>query len=136
VLVVLNLGLLFFVSLIPFAAKLLAEHLRGSPGEQRLTAALYVGAVLGEALFFNASWWWARRRGLLRIDMRSRLARAVARRYRYGPWLYLAAFAVVFVDPVLSLCCYLGLVWFYVLPGAGDLQGRGASPSLSADGGG
>ncbi|WFE61747.1 TMEM175 family protein [Micromonospora sp. WMMD712] len=120
-LLVLNLLLLLFVAAIPFAANLLSDNLRGPVGDQRLTAALYVGTVLGEALFFNLSWWWARRRHLLHPDLDPRLARAVARRFLLGPVLYLVAFAVVFVDPVLSLVAYLLLVGLYLIRGPGDL---------------
>ena len=106
-LLVLNLLLLLFVAAIPFTADLLSDNLRGSATEQRLTAALYVGTVLGESLFFNLSWWWARRRRLLHPDLDPRLARAVARRFLLRPLLYLIAFAFVFVDPILSLLLYL-----------------------------
>ncbi|MER7889608.1 TMEM175 family protein [Micromonospora sp. NPDC094482] len=121
VLLVFNLLLLLFVAAIPFTADLLADNLRGSVQEQRLTAALYVSAVLGEALFFNLSWWWARRRRLLHPDLDPRLARAVARRFLLGPALYLVAFAFVFVDPILSLGLYLLLVGLYLIRGPGDL---------------
>ncbi len=124
-LLVLNLLLLMFVAAIPFTADLLAENLRGTVGDQRLTAALYAGVVLGEALFFNLSWWWARRRGLLQPGLDPRLARAVARRFRVGPLLYLIAFAIVFVDPVLSLLAYLLLVGVYLVRGPGDLPPAG-----------
>ncbi|MGB2567334.1 TMEM175 family protein [Micromonospora citrea] len=120
-LLVLNLTLLMFVAAIPFTANLLADNVRGSVADQRLTAGLYVGTVLGEALFFNLSWWWARRRCLLHPGLDPGLARAVARRFRLGPLLYLVAFAVVFVDPVLSLCAYLLLVALYLVRGPGDL---------------
>ncbi|MFC3505058.1 TMEM175 family protein [Micromonospora krabiensis] len=121
VLLVFNLVLLLFVAIIPFTADLLADNLRGDPFDQRLTAALYVGAVLGEALVFNLSWWWARRRRLLHPDLDPRLARAVARRFLLGPVLYVIAFAFVFVNPLLSLCLYLVLVGVYLIRGPGDL---------------
>ncbi|WP_074319225.1 TMEM175 family protein [Micromonospora cremea] len=121
-LLVLNLLVLLFIATIPFTADLLSDNLRGSATEQRLTAALYLGTVLGEALFVNLSWWWARRRGLLHPDMDPGLARAVARRILLKPLLYLVAFAVVFVDPILSLCAYLLLVAFYLIGGPGDLR--------------
>lgn len=124
-LLVLNLLLLMFVAAIPFTADLLADNLRGTVRDQRLTAALYVGVVLGEALFFNLSWWWARRRGLLHPDLDPRLASAVARRFRLGPLLYLVAFAVVFIDPLLSLLAYLLLVGVYLVRGPGDLPPAG-----------
>ncbi|TDC37265.1 DUF1211 domain-containing protein [Micromonospora sp. 15K316] len=121
VLLVFNLALLLFVAAIPFAADLLADHLRGSPADQRLSAGLYVSAVLGEALFFNLSWWWARRHALLHPDLDPRLARLVARRFLLGPLLYVIAFAFVFVNPILSLSLYLVLVGVYLLRGPGDL---------------
>ncbi|WP_328424562.1 TMEM175 family protein [Micromonospora sp. NBC_00389] len=127
-LLVLNLLVLLFIATIPFTADLLSDNLRGSATEQRLTAALYLGTVLGEALFVNLSWWWARRRGLLHPDLDPRLARAIARRILIKPLLYLVAFAFVFVDPILSLGAYLLLVAFYLIGGPGDLR-PSAGPS-------
>ncbi|MEV6183252.1 TMEM175 family protein [Streptomyces sp. NPDC052015] len=124
-LVALNLALLFFVAPIPWTASLLAEYLRGSYDEQVLTAGIYVGVILGEAVFFNLSWWWAARRGLLDARMHPDLVRAVSRRYRIGPLLYLLAFAAVFVNAVLSLALYVLLIGLYIFPGAGDLPSAG-----------
>ncbi|GAA4562388.1 TMEM175 family protein [Micromonospora coerulea] len=128
-LLVLNLLLLLFVAAIPFAARLLSDNLQGTVGDQRLTAALYVGTALGEALFFNLSWWWARRRHLLHPGLDPRLARAVARRFLLGPLLYLVAFAVAFVDPILSLAAYFLLTALYVIRGPGDLPSSRPRPS-------
>lgn len=130
-LLVLNLALLLFVAAIPFTADLLSENLRGSVPDQRFTAALYAGTVVGEALFFNLSWWWARRRHLLHPDLDPRLARAVARRFLLGPLLYVVAFAVVFVDPILSLFAYLLLVALYLIRGPGDLPPAGREAAES-----
>lgn len=130
VLVVFNLLLLLVVATIPFTADLLADNLRGSPTEQRLTAALYAGTVLAESLFFNLSWWWARRRRLLHPDLDPGLAGAVARRLRLRPLLYLVAFAFVFVDPILSLLLYLLLVGLSLVRRPGDLpRGPVAGPA-------
>ncbi|MFF0155591.1 TMEM175 family protein [Micromonospora sp. NPDC005203] len=132
-LLVLNLFVLLFIATIPFTADLLSDNLRGSATEQRLTAALYVGTVLGEAVFVNLTWWWARRRELLHPDLDPRLAQAIARRIRLKPLLYLVAFAVVFVNPILSLCAYLLLVGFYLIGGPGDLRpSAGAAEEGSA----
>ncbi|MBM7075761.1 DUF1211 domain-containing protein [Micromonospora sp. MMS20-R1-14] len=127
-LLVLNLLLLLFVAAIPFAASLLADNLRGTVADQRLTAALYVGTVLGEALFFNLSWWWARRRRLLDPGLDPRLARAVARRFLLGPVLYVVAFGISFVDPVLSLAAYFLLTGLYLIRGPGDLPSSRPAP--------
>ncbi|WP_189194259.1 TMEM175 family protein [Micromonospora fulviviridis] len=110
VLLMFNLLVLLFVAAIPFTADLLSDNLRGSETEQRLTAALYLGTVLGESLFFNLSWWWARRHRLLHPDLDPQLARAVSRRLVVRPLLYTVAFAFVFVDPIVSLLLYLLLL--------------------------
>ncbi|GAB3172686.1 putative membrane protein [Micromonospora palomenae] len=120
-LLVFNLLVLLFVAAIPFTADLLSDNLRAGAAEQRLTAALYLGTVLGESLFFNLSWWWARRRQLLHPDLDPQLARAVSRRLLVRPLLYLIAFAFVFVDPILSLVLYLLLVGLSLIRRPGDL---------------
>lgn len=124
-LLVLNLLMLMFVAAIPFTANQLSDHLRGSDVDQRLSAAIYVGAVLGEALFFNLAWWWARWRGLLNPDLDPHLAASVSRRYLIRPLLYLIAFAIVFINPILSLLAYLLLVAIYLIRGPGDLPPAG-----------
>ncbi|MER7456132.1 TMEM175 family protein [Micromonospora sp. NPDC126480] len=120
-LLVFNLLQLLFVATIPFTADMLADNLRGSPTEQRLTAALYFGTVLGESVSFNLSWWWARRRRLLHAELDPRLGRAIAWRLRLRPLLYLIAFAFVFVDPILSLVLYLVLIGLTLIRRPGDL---------------
>ncbi|MFI7487638.1 TMEM175 family protein [Micromonospora echinaurantiaca] len=120
-LLVFNLLLLLFVAAIPFTADLLADNLRGSAAEQRLTAALYLGTVLGEAVCFNLIWWCARRHRLLHPDLDPQLTRAIAHRLLLRPLLYLVAFAFVFVHPVLSLFLYLVLVVLYLIRGPGTL---------------
>jgi uncharacterized membrane protein len=133
-LLVFNLLVLLFVAAIPFTADLLSDNLRGEPTEQRLTAALYFGTVLGESLCFNLSWWWARRRGLLHPDLDPRLARAVARRLLLRPLLYLIAFAFVFVNAILSLLLYLLLLGLSLVHRPGDLPPANAGGEVSGRG--
>ncbi|MFE9690488.1 TMEM175 family protein [Micromonospora sp. NPDC005806] len=121
VLLMLNLLMLLFVAAIPFTADLLSDNLRAGATEQRLTAALYLGTLLGESLFLNLSWWWARRRGLLHPDLDPRLSRAVALRLLIRPFFFVIAFAFVFVDPILSLLLYLGLIVLFLFHGPGNL---------------
>ncbi|GHJ56024.1 hypothetical protein Nm8I071_53310 [Nonomuraea sp. TT08I-71] len=133
VLLMFNLLVLLFVATIPFTADLLSDNLRGREAEQQLTAALYLGTVLGESLFFNLSWWWARRRRLLHPDLDPQLARAVSRRLVVRPLLYTVAFAFVFVDPILSLLLYLLLlVGLSLVRRPGDLpRSAGAGGEVS-----
>lgn len=130
VLLMFNLLVLLFVAAIPFTADLLSDNLRRGETEQQLTAALYLGTVLGESLFFNLSWWWARRHGLLHPDLDPQLARAVSRRLVVRPLLYTVAFAFVFVDPILSLLLYLLL-----LVGLSLVRRPGDLPRSAAAGG-
>ncbi|WP_091604291.1 TMEM175 family protein [Micromonospora mirobrigensis] len=122
-LLVFNLLVLLFVATIPFTADLLSDNLRGTARDQQLTAALYLATVLGESLFFNLSWWWARRCGLLDPGLDPQLAAAISRRLLVRPVLYLTAFAFVFVDPILSLVLYLLLVGLSLIRRPGDLPG-------------
>lgn len=45
----------------------------------------------------------------------------VARRYRWGPLLYLGAFALALAHGVFGLAAYLALAGFYLRPGASDV---------------
>ncbi|MGR6317854.1 TMEM175 family protein [Micromonospora soli] len=132
-LLVFNLLMLLFVAAIPFTADLLSDNLRAGATEQRLTAALYGGALLGETLFFNLSWWWARRHGLLNPDLDPRLARAVMLRMLLRPIVYLIAFAFVFVDPFLSLLVYLASIGLFLIRGPGNLP-KAARPEADRRG--
>ncbi len=119
---ILNLLLLAFVAITPFAAQVLAESLAQLPGtEQRHAAAFYSAVMLGQALAFNLVLWWSHWQKLCYEEVDDALHRAILRRYLIGPVVYAAALALSFYSPVAGLACYLGVILAYLWPGAGDL---------------
>ena len=122
-LVVLQLAHLLFVSLVPLAARLLADHLTGPAAAARTGAAVYAGVALAEGASFNAVWAWARRNGLTVPELDRPLARAMTLRFGSGVPLYALALALAFVSPWLSLAVYVALVGYFLVPGPGEERG-------------
>ena len=119
---ILNLLLLGFVAITPFAAQVLAQSLAQLPiGEQRHAAAFYSAVMLGQAIAFNLVLWWSHWQKLCYEDVDDALHRAILRRYLIGPAVYAAALALSFVSPIAGLACYVGVILAYLWPGAGDL---------------
>jgi len=129
---ILNLLLLAFVAITPFAAQVLAESLaKLEPAEQRHAAAFYSAVMLGQAIAFNLVLWWSHWQKLCYEEVDDSLHRAILKRYRIGPVVYAAAMALSFYSPVAGLACYLGVIAAYLWPGAGDLPaGRHRADNL------
>ncbi|MEQ1931468.1 MAG: TMEM175 family protein [Parvularculaceae bacterium] len=102
-----NLALLFFLSLIPFATAWLGEtHFAAAP------TAVYGAALLAPAIAF-----YVLQSLLLRSEgPASLMARALRSDWKgkLSPLFYVAAIALTFVEPRLSLAIYVlvALVWF------------------------
>lgn len=119
---IINLLLMVFVAVTPFAAQVLADSFAAlSTADQRLAASLYSSVMLGQALAFNGLLWWARRRRLMDERVDATLYSAIARRYLYGPSIYAVALLAGLVMPALGMACYVAVILLYLLPGAGDL---------------
>jgi len=119
---ILNLLLLAFVAVTPFAAQVLAESLAQlSKDQQRIAAAFYSAIMLGQAIAFNLVLWWSHWQKLCYEDVDDRLHRAILRRYLIGPAVYAAALLLSFVSPIAGLACYIVVILAYMWPGAGDL---------------
>jgi uncharacterized membrane protein len=119
---ILNLLLLAFVAITPFAAQVLAESLaKLSTTQQSHAAAFYSAVMLGQAIAFNLVLWWSHWQKLCYVEVDDALHRAILRRYLIGPVVYAAAFGLSFVSPVAGLACYAGVIFAYMWPGAGDL---------------
>ena len=124
---ILNLLLLAFVAITPFAAQVLAQSLAQlSMSEQRQAAALYSAVMLGQAIAFNLVLWWSHWQKLCYEDVDDALHRAILRRYLIGPAVYAAALALSFVSPIAGLACYVIVILAYLWPGAGDLPAGSA----------
>lgn len=109
--------LLFFVTFLPFPTALLADYLLHA--EAKVAANLYTGTVFAISLAFKGLWWHATKDQQL-LAVRATRATAtevkkITQLDRYGPALYLIAFAVSFVSEGASIALCLLLALFFSL---------------------
>ncbi len=115
-LMVLNLLLLMFVTLIPFSTGLLAKYL-DTASDQQAAAATYAASLLAMALSFFATYLWGTRAKLFSEQVLARHARYLIARNSAGLAVYVLAIAMAFVNATVSLAlCGLTAV-FYLSPG-------------------
>jgi|SRR5581483_3366615 len=109
----LNVGLLLCVAFVPFPTRLLAEFVRTH--DARDAALAYGGTLVVTAIFFQAHWFYAVGRGLIREDADPRAVAGISRAFRPGVPIYAAATALAFVTPWLSVALFAGLTLFYMV---------------------
>ena len=115
-LILLNLLLLLFVTLIPFPTGLLATYLR-TPTDEEVAAIAYSCSLLAMGLAFLATNFWARHADLYAGWVEDHDVRYYRWRNVRGLGIYVAAIAVAFVSAPVSLgLCGLNAVYF-ALPG-------------------
>jgi uncharacterized membrane protein len=114
--VMINVGLLLFVSFVPFPTAVLADHLRDP--ENRVAATAFYGAsFVPTALFFNLLWRYAASgRRLLRDEADQALIDYTSREYLIGPAIYGTATLLAFVSPGISLGVHALVAVIYVIP--------------------
>ena len=115
VLLFLNILFLMCVAFIPFPTALLAEYIES---EENITAvAVYSGTLAVTAIFFTLLWIYAANGyRLVNRDLDPATLRAMTRRYVVGMAFYIGAFALTFLNAVLSLVLIVGLALLFVLP--------------------
>jgi uncharacterized membrane protein len=111
------------VVFIPFPTALLAEYIES---QQRTTAvAVYTGTPAMTTVFFSLMWYYAAKGyRLVARDLDPAALRAMTRRYTTGTVLYVATFALTFVNVVLSLALVVSLALLFVLPESGSRPGK------------
>lgn len=109
----LNLLLLCFVVLIPFATSTIATYLRSGRSDGHLAAALYGAVLEGMGLCFFAIFAWSIHRGHLREPLSKAAARAARRRFGAGNLVYLVAIAAAFLSARLALALYASIAIYY-----------------------
>jgi uncharacterized membrane protein len=111
---VLNLLLLTVVAFVPFPTRLLAAHLLDQDAQAATLA--YGITMLLVAICFNALWFYGiLRRGLLSAEADAHSVEGISRSYRPGPYLYLAAVALTFVNPFVSAGLFAAITLFYLV---------------------
>jgi uncharacterized membrane protein len=115
-LMLLNLVLLMFVTLIPFPTGLLASHFHSS-ADQRVAATAYAAALLAMGIAFFATNLWATHAKLFGEWITGRHVGYLIRRNGLGLVVYVAAIAIAWVDSTASLAlCGIAAV-YYAFPG-------------------
>jgi uncharacterized membrane protein len=122
-LVILNLLLLFAVTVVPFPTALLGEHYNSSELFREATL-IYSGTFLLAAIAYNVLWRYATHGGRLldkNVDMQA--VKRIDRQYLAGPLFYLVALILAWFSPPVSLGLNALLAAFFLLPGI-DLTKR------------
>jgi uncharacterized membrane protein len=119
--VLLNGLLLFGISLVPFTTGLVAEYLLHR--DHAVALAIYNGWFFLVAIFFNLLWWYASAGNrLFTAKTDTALVSHIARQYIFGPFVYLGAMALGFVNPALSLLATVVIAVFFAIPNKGVQQ--------------
>ena len=112
----LNVLFLLPVAFVPFPTALVADHILEPTG--RTTAVLvYGGLSVVIAAMFNVLWAYAIRHDLVVVGRGSNQVRQVARGFIIGPFIYLGATLLAFVNPFISMAIFAALAVYWMLPG-------------------
>jgi TMEM175 potassium channel family protein len=118
----LNLLLLFWIAVLPFATNLMASYLREQHGEN-LAAAVYAGSLLLMALTFALlnHHLLVRKAHLLNVELSEEQRRALLARTRTGLIPYAVATPLALLSPYITLAICGAIAVFYALPRASNL---------------
>jgi len=114
VLLFLNLFLLLFVVLIPFATSTMASYLAQPGYDSHVAMAVYAGVFEGMAIAFSALFGWTLKEGRLHQPVPRHARRAAAGRFLAGNVPYLVAISVAFFTPAVSLGLIGAVALYYV----------------------
>jgi uncharacterized membrane protein len=120
---VLNLLLLLWIALIPFATSLMTDYLRKGHGEH-LAAAVYAGVFLLMSISFSTLNWFIlfRRTALLRVQLSLGTRRAIMARFVTGLVPYAVATALAAISPYVTFAICAAVAVFYALPTAAGIS--------------
>jgi uncharacterized membrane protein len=110
----LNLVLMLFVVVIPFATATMAEYLTLGGQDARVAMVLYAGAFAGMGLSFGAIFEWTLRSERVHQPIPESGRRAARLRFSIGSVLYLAAIPVAFMSPPGALAIIAAVAVYYV----------------------
>jgi TMEM175 potassium channel family protein len=99
----LNLVLLLFVVLIPFATATVAAYLTSNTGDSHVAMALYAVVLEGMALSFGAIFEWSLGEGRSTVQVPRHLRREARIRTSVGEVVYVIVFVVAFISAPIAL---------------------------------
>jgi uncharacterized membrane protein len=112
--VLLNVLLLTFVAFVPFPTRLVALHILDDDG--RAAMLLYGITVTLGAFVFTALWFYAAKgRRLLKPAADKHLVEGISRSYLAGPFVYVVATLLAFINPLVSAALFIVIALFYLL---------------------
>lgn len=111
----LNLLLMLFVVIIPFATSTMAAYLRSGGADAHLAAAVYGGVLEGMSLSFGLIFRWSIRRGHLRQPMTATAARRAQQRFGFGVVAYLVAGGFALISAQAALALYATIATYYIV---------------------
>jgi uncharacterized membrane protein len=112
----LNLVLLLFVVLIPFATSTVADYLTaGDMGSRRLAMALYGGAFLGMSIGFSAIFEWTLHGDRVYHPLPPERHWAARRRFAGGGLVYAAATIVALFSPISAFVIIALVAVYYIV---------------------
>ena len=119
----LNLFLLLWIVLIPWATDLLATYMREGGEGERTAALVYTGTVAAMGIAFGQLWRHAARdRRLLGVDLSDDEIRRRTRRFAGGGPVYVLAAVVALFSAPVCLAINALLAIYYALPGVGMMR--------------
>lgn len=122
-----NLLLLLFVTLIPFVTSTYGDHVEGPPGDARAAVIAYGIVMQGVSVSFALILWTLLRGGLFEVPLTPVQRRQVMIRYGISTAIYPVITLVGVVNPPLMLFLYIPVVMYYLGPGERILRGDTAS---------
>ena len=110
----LNLVLLLFVVLIPFATAMVAAYLTTANADSHIAMALYAVVMEGMALSFAAIFEWSLQEGRSHVHVPADQRRATRLRTSLGGILYAVVFVVAFVSAPIALAITGATAVYYI----------------------
>jgi len=113
-LLLLNLILLLWTSLIPFPTMLVSRHLSGGGADAATAEAVYSANLTLAAIAFSGLWFHAVRSGLLGVPMTPEAQRSSIWRFSIGTFVYAATIGIAFASPIAALLIQFLLAGYYL----------------------
>ena len=114
VLLFLNLVLLLFVVMVPFATGTVADYLSRGGFDAKVAVAVYGAVLAGMSGGFAGMFEWSLREGRTRTPVPQDQRWAARRRFAAGGLIYLAVIGLAFASPLASLALIGAVAVYYV----------------------